>query len=150
MPASPRPSLGPGSGRNCYTPLKVSWAQKKKVIKSELATSPLPSRGPKKGRDGYIIPVMPGVLRKGDKTKKSCPTASPAPYRVSKNGRTGYINPGWGGTTRDKLRIGCITRTLSGAQNRAELVRHPRVLRVPKKRKWHASGRWQMASRGSL
>ena len=58
-------------------------------------------------------------------------------------------------TKGSKIRSGCLTPTFLGAQKRAEVLRHPRVLGVHYRRggkqKWPAPGSWKKShSGGSL
>ena len=55
-------------------------------------------------------------------------------------------------TKGNKIRSGCLTPTFSGAQKRAEVLRHPRVLGVHYRRggkqKWPAPSPWKKSHSG--
>ena len=116
MAASPLPSRGPRTGRNCYAaPAFVEvpawplgpWA--KRGGGSEVAASPLPSHGPKRGRNCDVIPALSGV-----------PNA----------------NRG------EKIRRGCLTPAFSRAQKRAEWLRHPWILGGPQHQARGENQKW--------
>ena len=76
LAASPLPSWGPKSGRNCDITPAFSGIPKQRGTKSVLAASPLPSWGPKCGRNCYITPAffLRDLQAKGDKIGIGCLT----------------------------------------------------------------------------
>ena len=80
--------------------------------KSEVAASPLPCRGPKRGRKCYVTPAFSGFP----------------------NAKRGEQNQKWSPTKGNKSRRGCLSPALSGAQKRAEMLRHPYILGDPQRR----------------
>ena len=114
------------------SPLR-SRVSPEKGTKSEVATSPLPSRGPKIGRSCYIKSRSPGCPNKGAKSEVA---TSAVPSRWPKSGRNCYVTQAFSGVPRkgDKIKRGYITFAFLGAQDWAELLRHPCVLGGPKRR----------------
>ena len=138
MAASPLPSRGPKGGEQnqkwsptkenkirsgCLIPA-FSGAQKRAEMqchpcilrdpqqrgtKSEVAASPLPSRGPKRGRKCYVTPAFSGIS----------------------NAKCGEQNQKWSPTKENKIRSGRSTPAFSGAQKRAEMLRHPCIVGGP-------------------
>ena len=105
--------------------------------KSEVATSPLPSWGPKRGRKCYVQPAFSGVpnAKRGEQNRKRLP--HPCPLRGPKEGGNAtpplpsqsFPTP----STGSKIRKGCLTLAFSGAQRRAEMLRHPCILGGPQR-----------------
>ena len=62
--------------------------------------------------------------------------ALPLPSRGPKRGRKCYITPTFSGVPNkgSKIRNGCLTPAFLGAQKRAEMLHHPRILRGPQQR----------------
>ena len=103
--------------------------------KSEVATSPLPSPGPKRRRKCYAAPAFSGVsnTKRGEQNQKWLP--HPCLLGGPKEGRNamlpmhsrGSLTPSAG----SKVRSGCLTPAFSGAQKRADMLRHPCILGGP-------------------
>ena len=100
--------------------------------KSEVAASPLLSRGPERGRKRYVTPALSRVpnAKRRERNQKWLPrpyflggpkeggnATSPLHCRGSPTPSTG-----------SKIGNGCLTPTFSGAQKRAEMLRHPCIV----------------------
>ena len=85
-----------------------------------MAASPLPSRGPKRGWKCYVTPAFSGVpnAKRREENQKCFPTK-------------GFTN-----------RSGCLTPAFSGAEKRAEMLRHPYILRVSPTPMAEANKKW--------
>ena len=96
---------------------------------SQVAASPLPSPGPKGGRKCYVTLAFSGVPNKGEQNQKWLP--HPCLLRGPKGGHRCYVTPAFSGspTKGNKITRGCLTPAFSGAQKRAEMLRHPYILR---------------------
>ena len=140
--ASRLPSRGPKRGRKCYvTPAflgyptpsagsKISCGPQQRGTKFEVATSPLPSSGPKRGRKCYVTLAFLGIpnAKHGEQNQKWLPhpriLGGPKEDRIA----TSHLDS-WGSPTKgNKIRSGCLTPAFSGAQKRAEMLRHPCIL----------------------
>ena len=126
---SPTPSAG-SNMRNGYRTRAFSGAQKRAEMlrnpyvlggpqrqaqgaKSEVAASPHHSQEPKRGRKCYVTPAFSGVPnpKRGEQNQKKPPTPSMG----------------------SKIRSGYLTLAFSGAQKRAEILRHPCILGGPQR-----------------
>ena len=142
---------------------KIKSGPQLKGTKSEVAASPLPSRGPKRGQKCYATPAFSGILYKGEQNQKwlphpcllGCPkegrnATSPLHYKRKQNqkwqpqpcllggpkeGRnaTPPLHSRGSPTKGSKIRSGCLTPAFSGAQKRAEMLRHRCIFGDPNK-----------------
>ena len=136
--------LGPKRGRKCYvTPTfsgvpnvkhgeqnqkwsptkgnKIRSGPQQRGTKSEVATSPLPSVGSKRGRKCYVTPTFSGVpnVKHGEQNQKWSPT----------KGNKIRSGPQQRGTKSEVATSPLPSR----AQKRAEMLRHPYILRGPQR-----------------
>ena len=150
---SPLPSRGPKRGRKCcVTPAfsgtrtpsagaksevaaspphsqgsptpsagsKIRSGPQHRGIKSEVATSPLLSRGPKRGQTCYVTPAFSGFP----------------------NAKRREQNQKWSPAKGHKIRSGYLTPAFLGAQKRAEMLRHPCILREPERQAREQNQKW--------
>ena len=133
--------------------------------KSEMATSPLPSRGPKRGWKCYVMLAFSGIpnanrreqtIRSGPKPRVRNGCLTPAFSRAQKGGDC-YIAPVLSGIPNAKrgeqkvnsgakkkennIRFGYPTPTFTGAEERAEMLRHPCILGDPQRQAWGAKNK---------
>ena len=100
-----------------------------------MATSPLPSRGPKRGRKCYGTPAFSGIPGKGGQNLRwlahPCLLGGPkeGTYATPPLHSRGSPRPSAG----CKIRSGYLTPAFSGAQKRAEMLRHPYILGDPQR-----------------
>ena len=94
----------------------------------------MPSRGPKGRRKGYITPAFSRVPNKGAQNQKWPP--HPCLLRGPKEGRnaTSPLHSQGSPTKGNKIKSGCLNPAFSGAQKRAEMLRHPFILGGPQQR----------------
>ena len=96
--------------------------------KSELATLAMPSQGPKSGQKCYGTPAFSGVPNRGEQNRNWLPQPS----------LLGGLKVGaafWRCRAKsNKNKIGCLSHAFSGAQEWAEVLRHPCILGSPQKR----------------
>ena len=66
--------------------------------------------------------------------------------RGPKKGRKCYVIPAFSGVPNakrgEKIRSGCLTPAFSGAQNRAEVLRNPCILRGPQRQERGENQKW--------
>ena len=100
QPCNFKGSPTPRGGRKIRSCLQQTGKQ------TEVVASPLPSRGPIRGRKCYVTPALWGFpnAKRGDENRKGSPTKE------------------------NRIGSGCLTPTFSGAQKRAEILRHPCIL----------------------
>ena len=156
--ASPLPSRGPNKRRKCSVPPTFSgvpntkrgeqnqkWLPHPCILgdpqrqvrgtKAEVDASPLPSRGPKKRRKCYVTLAFSGVPNTTRREQNQKWLPHPCLLGGPKKGGNatcplhsrGSPTPSAG----NKIRIGCSIPAFSGAQKRAEMLRHPCILRCP-------------------
>ena len=114
---------GPKEGGNATPPLhsrgspktsagsKIRSGPQQRGIKPKVDASPLPSPGPKRGRTCYVTPAFSGIP----------------------NAKRREQNQKWSPTKGNKTKSGCLTAAFSGAQKRAEMLRHPCILGDPQR-----------------
>ena len=112
--ASPLPSQGAKRGQKCYGTRAFSGIPnaKRGVQNLKWLASPLFSRGPKRGQKCYATPTFSGIP----------------------NGERGEQNQKWSPTKGNKIRSGYLSPAFSGAQKRAEMLRHACILGDPQHR----------------
>ena len=143
---SPLPFRGPKRGRKCYiTPAFLGIPNIGDKNKKWLP-HPCLLGGPKEGQNatspvhslGSPTPSVASKIRSGPQHRgtKLKVAASPLPSRGPKRGRKCYITPAFLGIPNigDKVKSGCLTLAFSGAQKRAEMLRHPCILGDPQHR----------------
>ena len=120
---------------------KVNTGAKQRERKSDLATSPLPSQKAQKGAEMVCHPcilgdpqrqargakISSGPIQKGTKSGRA---TSPLPSQGPNIEREYYVTPAFSGIPNakrgeQKMRNGCLTPAFLGAQERAEMLRHP-------------------------
>ena len=145
--ASPLPSQGPTSGRKHYITSTFSGVPKQRGTKSKLGPSPPAFSGAHEWAQMPHNPcILGGPQTKRDNIKIGCLTpalsvvdcASLTPTQGATQQRVGGEKKGKkvGGkmcspTKGNKIRSGCLTLAFSGAQKRAEMLRHPCILGDP-------------------
>ena len=131
---SPTPSAGS----------KIRSDPEQRGTKSEVAASPPTSRGPKKGLKCDVTPAFSGVpntKREEQNQKWVChPSILGGPQRQTRGAKSKVVtnkaeqNHKWSPTQGNKLRSGGLNYAFSGAQKRAEMLRHPCILGEPQQR----------------
>ena len=99
--------------------------------KSEEDASPWTSRVPKRGRKCFVTPTFLGILNKWDQNQKRMPHPCFLGGPHEGGNATSPLHSGGSPTKGCNIRSGCLTRALSKAQKRAEMLRHPYILGDP-------------------
>ena len=137
--ASPLPSRGPKGGRKCYATLAFSGVPNAKRGEQNQKGLPHPCLlgGPKQSGNATspLHSLGSPNAKRGEQNQKRLP--HPCPLRGPKEG--GNATPPLHSrrsptpSAGNKIRKGCLTLAFSGAQKRAEMLRHPCILGGPQR-----------------
>ena len=152
-PESPTQSAGSKIRSGCLTPTFSEPQKRAEMLRhpcilggsqrqapganSELASSPLLSRGAKRGRRCYVTPALSGVPNA--KRREQNQKWLPHPYFLGEPKEGGdatsslHCPASPTPSAGSEIRSGCLTTTFSGAQNRAQMIRHPCIVQGPQR-----------------
>ena len=144
----PHPCLlgGPKEGRNATSAVhcqgsltpsagsKIRTSLQQRGTKSEVAASPLPFRGSNRGRKCHVTPALLAIPDKGEINQKWLPHPYLLEDPIEGGNAMSPLHSRGCPTKGTELRSGSLTPFFSGAQKRAEMLRHPRILGRPQQR----------------
>ena len=124
---SPLPSWGHKRGCKCYGTSASSGINNKGEQNEKWLPHPC-LLGPKRGPKCHVIPAFSGIPNKGEQNQTWLP--HPCPFGGAKEvvNATSPLHSRASQTKGTKMRSGYLTRAFSGAQKRAEMLRHPCIL----------------------
>ena len=135
--ASPLSSRRPKRGRKCYMSPACSGIPNLGDKNQKWLPHPCFSGAQKRAEIIHHPCILGDPQHRGTNLKVA---ASPLSSRRPKRGRKCYITSAFLGIPNigDKVKSGCLTLAFSGAQKRAEMLRHPCILRDPQHQVWQA------------